>query len=190
MILFLITLLLATLCHEFAHFFVAKMVKCPIEIVSIGFGKILFQFKHNKILYQIRLFLFGGDCQLKGERVYLKSKDAFCNLPYKKKAYILLAGCFTNIIIGMISLLIGNLLNNYCLLYFGLLNIFLGLGNLLPIPCLDGSCLVFIWLVKFMGKKRGYNLFIKINKIALKFWIVTNILCIPWIIYLLIKGII
>jgi len=189
-LLFLISLILCIVCHEFSHFVVAKIVKCPIEIISIGFGKTIFQFKHNNILYKINMFIFGGDCQLKGERVYLKSKNAFCNLPYRKKAFILIAGCLTNIIMGMISLLMGKITNNYYLMYFGFVSIILGLSNLLPIPCLDGSGLIFIWLVKFSGQKKGYNLFIKINKVALKFWIVTNILSVPFIIYWLIKGLI
>ncbi len=183
-----ISFLICILCHEFAHFIVAKKVKCPIEIISIGFGKTIFKFKYKKILYKFNLFLFGGDCQLKGERVYLKAKNAFCNLSFRKKAYILLAGCLTNIIIGGIGLLIAYLLKNNYFLYFGLTNLVLGLSNLIPIPCLDGSGLIFIWLVKFLGQKKGYNLFIKINKIALKFWIVTNVISIPLIIYFLIKS--
>lgn len=182
----IISLLLSTILHELAHLLAAKKVGCKIESISLGFGKTLMQFNYNNIKYKINLFLFGGDCQLKGEKIYSLDKDAFCNLSYRKKVYIGIAGCSVNLLLGIISILLGNYYLNYFSFIFGYLNLFLGIFNLLPIPCLDGSYLVFIWLEKFIGQERGFKLFIKINQVALKIWIVLNLLSIPYVIYYLI----
>ena len=53
--------------HEFGHFIAAKLNGIEVEIFSIGFGKKLFGFKHNKTLYQISVIPFGGYCKLKGD---------------------------------------------------------------------------------------------------------------------------
>jgi len=186
----IVSLLLSTLLHELAHLVIAKKVGCKIESISLGFGKTLIQFNYKNIKCKLNLFLFGGDCQLKGERIYSLDKDAFCNLSYRKKTYIGIAGCSINLLLGVIGLLLGNYYLNYFLFVFGFLNIFLGIFNLIPIPCLDGSYLVFIWLEKILGKERGFNLFININKIALKIWIIFNLLSIPFVIYYIImKGV-
>lgn len=183
-IIFIISLLLSIILHEFAHLFVAKLAGCKIEEISIGFGKTLIQFKHKKIIYRIKLFLLGGDCQLKGERKYIyRDKNAFCNLSYRKKVAISLAGCLCNLFIGGISLSLSLYCFNLFLFIFSIFNLFSGTFNLLPIPCMDGSIPIFIWLEKFIGKKNGYNLFIKINKIALKVWVVFNLLTIPFVVY-------
>lgn len=189
MIIFIASLILIVFLHELAHAIAAILVGGKIEIISLGLlGKPIYKKKINNVIYQITYFPFGGDCQLKGERTYNLDSDAFCNLTYTKKAIITLAGCFINLFIGFICLFIGNYFCNYTLSYFGFINIILGLSNLLPIPCLDGSYLLFIWLEKIYGKERGYKLFIKINKIALNIWIVLNFACILFIAFYMITG--
>lgn len=182
----IIGVIVSIILHELAHLFAAKLVGCKIESISLGFGKTVYSFKYNNIICNLNLLLFGGDCQLKGERIYSDDKDAFCNLPYWKKVIISIAGCLINIILGLIMLVIGFYSFYNFWFYLGGLNILLGIINLIPIPCLDGSYLVFIWLIKLLGQKKGYNLFIKINKIALKFWIIVNLLSIPFA-YILLK---
>lgn len=182
------TFLISIIVHELAHLLVARKVGCKIEEVSIGFGKTLIQITYKGVVYKFKWCLFGGDCQLKGERKYIPNDtDAFCNLPYRKKLYIGIAGCTINLLMGSITLLLGIHYLNYPLFVFGFMNILLGIFNLLPIPCLDGSYLVFIWLEKLLGKEKGFNLFTKINIKALKFWIWINLLTFPFAIYYFIK---
>jgi membrane-associated protease RseP (regulator of RpoE activity) len=179
----IIALLPSLLLHEFAHFFTTIAVGGKVKAISLGFGKVLYQFKYKHILYKIRLIIIGGDCELKGERQYGTEKDDFCNLIYRKKVLISISGCLINILIGLLLWLSSNIY----LEMIGIINLALGICNLIPIPCLDGSIPIFIWAVRFMGQEKGYKLFMKINKIALKIWIVLNILSIPWAVYYITK---
>lgn len=188
MILFIISLFITIIIHEFGHLIIAKLCKCPVERISFGFGKTIFKIKTKQIIYRLALLPIGGDCQLKGERYYCIDEDAFCNLSYRKKVFISLAGCIVNSIIGFISYLIGIKVNNNFLIYLGYLNLIAGISGLIPIPCLDGSMILFVWLQKLLGHKRGYLLFIFINRIALLIWITITVLCIPYLIYLIKIG--
>jgi len=191
-ILFIIAIIISTMLHELAHFVIAKKVGCKVEEVSLGFGKTLIQFKYRKIIYKIKLLLFGGDCQLKGERKYIPvDKDAFCNLSYRKKVYIGIAGCMVNLLLGILCLLLSVIFGRYYLWYFGILNIILGITNLLPIaPCLDGGYLIWIPIYfKIWGSKIGMIKFIKASKISFIIIILINILSLPYLIYLIINKI-
>ena len=180
---FIVTIVISVILHELAHVIVAKAFGCRIEELSFGFGKTLYERKYKQIKYKIKILPFGGDCQLMGERKYSRAKEAFCNLSYRKKVGIGLAGCAVNLILGLIGVLLGIHFMNQSWFIFGFLNIALGCFNLLPIPPLDASYLVFIWLEKLYGKVKGYNRFIKINAIALQIFNIINLLSIPLCIY-------
>lgn len=186
--LFLISLLICILLHELGHLFAAKLVKCKVEVFSIGFGKELFSFNYKGTKYRLALFPLGGYNKLKDELKYSRSKYAFTNLRYRDKLIIVSAGCLINVIIGIITLYLGKQLQNYNLFYFGWLSLVLGISNFLPIPALDGSYPILVWLEKFLGKKKGYLLMNKICKIGFIILMILNIACIPWLIKLIIKG--
>jgi membrane-associated protease RseP (regulator of RpoE activity) len=178
---FLIYLIISIFIHELGHLITAKIVKCKVEVFSIGFGKELFGFNYKGTRYRIALLPLGGYNKLKDELNYSRSKYAFTNLSYRKKVLIILAGSLANIIIGLITLIIGIHYLNYNSYYFGFLNLILGITNLLPIPALDGSYPWLVWLEKFMGKKRGYALMSKICKWGFFILMILNILCIPYL---------
>jgi membrane-associated protease RseP (regulator of RpoE activity) len=183
--LFLISLIICIFLHELAHLVAAKYCKCQVEVFSVGFGPALFKKKLGDTIYQIALLPIGGYNKLKNEPAYSRSKYAFTNLPYNKKLLIILAGCTINIVTGGIALLIGRLFLNYNLFYFGVLSIALGLSNLLPIPALDGSYSILVWLEKFYGKKHGYKLMERIVRVGFIVLMILNLACIPYIVYLL-----
>lgn len=183
MTLFIISFLIAIILHELGHLFIAKLCKCKVDVFSIGFWKpILFKTKIHGTIYQITPWILGGYNALKGELDFNRSKYSFTNKTYSQKLYISLAGCAINILLGIIFLFLCKLHFNYNFYIFGFINLVLGISNLLPIPCLDGSYPLLFLLEFKWGKKKCYSFMKKINSI---FFIIINILNIICIIYLL-----
>lgn len=184
MLLFIFSLLVGIIIHEFAHFIMARSVKCKVSFFSIGFGKPIYQKRIKETIYQIGWLPFGGYVSLMHELDYSRSKYAFSNLPYLKKMRIILAGCFTNIIFGIILMMIGHDFLDANTYYIGFLNLILGLGNLFPLwPCLDGSYVWLVWLEKFYGKKKGYSIMNKLVSVGMTVINILNILCVPWLLW-------
>jgi membrane-associated protease RseP (regulator of RpoE activity) len=177
------------------HLLAAKYVNCKVEVFSVGFGRAIFKFKYRDTIYQLAWLPLGGYNKLKNELEYSRSRYAFTNLAYTDKLMISLAGCYANIIMGMFGYwicfmnIIPSLFWNFSLYTFSVLSLVLGITNLLPIPALDGSYPILVWLEKFYGKKKGYKLMKKINTIGFTILMILNILCIPWFIYIVRKGI-
>lgn len=180
-----ITLIIGTIMHEAAHYLAARLVKCGITIFSIGFGKSICHIVRNKIRYQVCWILLGGYCALKGELTHTKSKDAFINLPYRKKFIIAIAGCAANILIGALCMFIGLVVNSMLMWLFGYFNIILGVTNLVPFfPCLDGGYVVYLPLFfKLFGKRKGLKIFTKWNQISFNILMWGQAIMLPWIIY-------
>jgi membrane-associated protease RseP (regulator of RpoE activity) len=185
-LLFVLSLLISIILHETAHLIAAKAVGCKVEVFSIGFGQPIWKKKIGETLYQFSPILLGGYCRVKGETGTNSDKDAFCNLRYFKKLIMITSGCLINIITGLITYYLGRYLHNYFLYLFGYLSIVLGIGNLLPIPALDGSYPILVWLEKIYGKEKGYELMTNINRIGFIILMALNLACIPWLIYLII----
>lgn len=175
--------------HESAHLIIAKKCGCGVDIFSIGFGKPIYRKEYRGTIYQFSLLLLGGYCKLEGELDgKATSSTAFTNLPYRKKVAITSAGCAINILSGLLSILLGLIIHNFILKYFGILSIALGLTNLLPIPALDGSYPILVWLEKFYGKEKGYAIMQLLCKIGFILITILNVACIPYLIYLLRNG--
>ncbi len=185
---FLISLAIVIVLHELGHLITAKLVKCKVEVFSIGFGKELFSFKYKGTKYRLALFLFGGYNKLEHELDYCRNKYALPNLSYMKKLLVLLAGCIINIITGGIAYGIGEKIMNYNLFYFGLISIALGVSNLLPIPALDGSYPILFLLEKIIPKKYALQLIRFLVTWGFILLMTLNIFCIPYLIKLIMKG--
>jgi membrane-associated protease RseP (regulator of RpoE activity) len=162
---FLVNLYLCILLHELSHFTIAKLVKCKVIELGIGFGKKLFQFKYKNTIYRFNWIPFGGYNKLQNELSYSRSKYAFTNLPYSHKLAIALAGCFTNCLTGVFILLLGHFFDIPLLIFMGFFSLLLGISNLIPFPALDGSYPILVWLEKIYGKKKGYKI---MNKLVTK----------------------
>jgi membrane-associated protease RseP (regulator of RpoE activity) len=177
--------------HEFAHLIVAKKCNCSVLKYSIGFGKpVLFSKKIKDTVYEITPWIVGGYCQLKGELKKTRAKNAFINLPYRKKLAIAVAGVTINMFMGIIAMIIGKYYSIYNLYYFGYISFIMGFTNwFIPIPCLDGGyALWYPILVKIFGKEKGTRIFAKAVQISFAIVMVLNIICIPLLIRLILKG--
>ena len=131
----IIIFLLIIFIHELGHYTIARFFKTTVTDFSIGFGKVLFQFKDRYLTtWKISLIPLGGYVKIKGlESIFNPSKDidkstdSFQNLTLIKKIFILLAGSVFNIIFAWLTL--------FCVLFF------FGIVNFTPIigSVLDNS---------------------------------------------------
>jgi len=190
MLLFLATLTICIICHELSHFLAARLSGCGVEVLSIGFGRPLIKKKFGKTTYQIAPFLLGGYCKLKGELTTTGQSGDFVNLPYRKKFYIAVAGCYCNILMGAIAYWLCVPLQSYSLYYFAVLSFVLGISNLLPIPALDGGYIVYFPLFrKIYGVEKGLRVFRIVTNYSFIILMILNVLCIPFLLLQLMKGI-
>jgi regulator of sigma E protease len=186
---FSIFVIINIILHESGHLLVAKKCGCGVDIFSIGFGKPFYRKEYRETIYQISFLLLGGYCKLRDELTNSSDKTAFSNQSYYKKVLISIAGCLTNIILGIIFCIIGSKLLNFNMFYFGIISLSLGITNLLPLPALDGSYPILVWLEKFYGKEKGYKMMEKICRIGFIILMTINILYLPYLFYLLWKGV-
>lgn len=164
---FILCLIIIIFLHEMGHLISAKLVGCGVDVFSIGFGKPLYRKEIGKTIYQIAPILLGGYCKVEGETIASNSPNAFSNLKYRHKVIMITAGCAVNIITGLIALgLIKLGIYNYPLFLFGYLSVWLGITNLIPFPALDGSYPILVWLEKFKGKEKGYEIMNKIVRVG------------------------
>lgn len=82
--------------HEFGHFLAAKRFGVFVSEFSVGFGPVIFKKNFKKTKFCLRFFLIGG---------FVRFKDLeFKYVSFLKKALIVLAGPFFNLLIGLISI--------------------------------------------------------------------------------------
>lgn len=184
-LLLIFTLIPTIIIHEMGHFLTCQRVKCGTDCVNIGFGKPIFSFYLGNTRYNFTPYLLGGYVKLEGEMEISDSPTAFVNLKYYKKVLIALAGCAVNLILGF-SLIYLRKVIPYSLYYFGFFNVLVGVGNLLPLPGLDGSYPILLLLEKFIPKEKAIPILNKLIKWFVRFFIFLNIVFLPWF---LIKGI-
>lgn len=179
----IISLILIIFFHELAHFLIAKLVGCEVEVFSIGFGPALISKQIGNTVYQLALIPLGGFCKLKGELDLSNTKGSFGACRYRDKLAIVLAGCTINLLMGGMVLLFAPFFDlGGPWLGFSALSIALGITNLLPIPALDGSYPILLWFPKWFGAKRGVALMQQLVKWGFIFINVINVLCIPFLI--------
>jgi membrane-associated protease RseP (regulator of RpoE activity) len=185
LLLFLIPIVLI---HELSHAIAAKWCKCRVEVLSLGFGKVVWEKKYKGTIYRVCWVLLGGYCQLYHELTVSRSKYAFTNLRYSQKVLISLAGIFVNVLTGIISTWLSLYFGNEALYYFGIYSIALGLTNLLPFPALDGSMIFAFLFEKWLGKKKLYPILVSLFSKWFYWLMVFNILSLPYLVYLIYTG--
>ncbi len=109
LIIFLITLSILVLVHEFGHFLMAKKMGVKVEEFGIGLPPRLFGIKKGETLYSVNLLPIGGFVKLFGEEYdELSSKDksklnknrSFVNKKPWQKTLIVLGGVIGNFLLG------------------------------------------------------------------------------------------
>lgn len=130
-IVFILSLALLVVIHEFGHFITAKMFNVYVSEFSIGFGPTLFTKKkeNQETRFSIRAIPLGGYCAIVGESLPEFTEEEYAQLSDKdkelvdlyktvpnerkldgisrwKRAIIMIAGVTLNFILGFILLIV------------------------------------------------------------------------------------
>jgi membrane-associated protease RseP (regulator of RpoE activity) len=184
----LYSLVAIIIIHEGGHFIAAKLCKCHVEIFAVGFGKTIIEKKIGPTIYQLNWILFGGFCKLKDELELSNEQDSFTNKRYWQKTFIAYAGILMNVLTGLPAFLLGQHFHILWLYAFGWYSLAIGLSNALPIPCLDGFYPIIFSFEWLWGKDKTYKFWSVVCKKFFKVILILNILSIPYLVYLIIKG--
>ena len=88
--------------HEGGHFTISKLCKIKVNEFAVGFGKVLWSKQGKETVYSIRMIPLGGYVNLEGEEEHSDDAGSFSKAGFVKKALIITAGAFVNIIFGLI----------------------------------------------------------------------------------------
>ena len=110
----------ALVLHEMGHYFAARMCAVPIKQTGFGWGPKLFGVRFSKVDCQVRLLPVGAYVQM--DTVALQRR------PLLQQLFVLGAGIAVNVVLAVVTW--GSL--------FGVLNLALAVGNLIPLYQLDG----------------------------------------------------
>lgn len=107
----LLTLLLLgvlVFLHEGGHFLVARLNKITVNEFAIGMGPKIVSWvsKKSGIRYSLRVFPIGGFVSMAGEDEESDDENAFCNKNVWRRMSTVLAGPFTNILVGFLGMLV------------------------------------------------------------------------------------
>ena len=92
--------------HELGHFIVAKLSGVRVNEFAIGMGPAIFKKQKGETLYAVRVFPIGGYCAMEGEDEDSDDPAAFTNKPAWKRACVLAAGSFMNLVTCIVLLII------------------------------------------------------------------------------------
>ena len=92
--------------HELGHFIVAKLSGVRVNEFAIGMGPAIFKKQKGETLYAVRVFPIGGYCAMEGEDEDSDDPAAFNNQPAWKRACVLAAGSFMNLVTCVVLLII------------------------------------------------------------------------------------
>ncbi len=102
--------------HEFGHFIVAKACGMKVDEFAVGFGKAILSFRKGETLYSLRILPLGGYNRIYGMEIDEENtseevspddfKRAFNIQPAYKRAMVIFAGSFMNIVLAVILVFI------------------------------------------------------------------------------------
>lgn len=98
--------------HEMGHFLLAKKNGIRVVEFSIGFGPRLFSFEKGETRYSLKLFPFGGACQMLGEDYYgeeevdLDHENSFESKSVWARIAVIFAGPLFNMILAFLLALV------------------------------------------------------------------------------------
>lgn len=107
-LLFFLILALLILSHEFGHFLFAKFSGVKVEEFGFGFPPRLFGVRKGETLYSVNILPLGGFVKIFGEDDTEQAGDrSFAGLPARKRAVIIGAGVFFNVLLAWALFSIG-----------------------------------------------------------------------------------
>ncbi len=92
--------------HELGHFAAAKAFNVKVNEFALGMGPKIISFTKGETAYSLRLLPIGGFVSMEGENDESDEPRSYYMLPKLKKAIILVAGAFMNLVLGLIVLTI------------------------------------------------------------------------------------
>ncbi len=92
--------------HELGHFIAAKLSGVKVNEFALGMGPVLFQRQKGETMYSLRAIPIGGFCAMEGEDEESDDEGAFNKKPAWKKAIILVAGSFMNLLMAIVLMTI------------------------------------------------------------------------------------
>ncbi len=105
-IVFIITLLILVLVHEFGHFIMAVKFKVKVEEFGFGLPPKIISKKIGETILSLNLLPIGGFVRLFGEdevkEAVLKDKRSFASKPVLQRIAIVIAGVIMNFILAVI----------------------------------------------------------------------------------------
>ena len=109
----ILVLSLIIIIHELGHFIIAKASGVKVVEFSLGMGPRLVKFTKGGTMYSLKLFLFGGSCQMLGEDEENSEEGSFNSKSVWKRIAIIAAGPIANFVLAFVGavLLIG--INGY-----------------------------------------------------------------------------
>ena len=98
---------LVVMVHEWGHFIACRLLGIRVEEFSIGFGKLLKQWKDKKeTVFSLRAIPLGGYVKPAGEsyhrEVEIKSEDEFAARPWWARAIMVFAGAGMNYVLAFV----------------------------------------------------------------------------------------
>lgn len=119
------------LIHESGHFCVAKLCKVRVNEFAIGFGPVIFSKQGKVTRYALRLIPLGGFVSMEGEDEQSTKEGSFSEASIIKRIAIIMAGGLVNIIFALFIFWC------LCLVYFGLKDSFMCVGQYLKLAIED-----------------------------------------------------
>ncbi len=94
--------------HELGHFLFARLFHVGVQEFAIGMGpKLLSKVsKKSGIRYSLRLLPIGGYVSMEGEDEESQAPNAFNKKPVWQRLLVVLAGPFTNVLVGFLAMII------------------------------------------------------------------------------------
>ncbi len=106
-LIFIATLSLLVLAHEFGHYWMARKSGTPVEEFGVGFPPKLWSFKRGETEYSINAIPLGGFVRLTGESEQSDDPNAFNKKPKLWRAGILIGGVTMNMLVAYFIFAIG-----------------------------------------------------------------------------------
>ena len=108
---FIVSLVLAIMLHEFGHYATAKAFGMKVERFFLGFGPTLWSFQRGETEYGVKAIPAGGFVKITGhsrfEHVEPEDRErAFYNQPAWQRFIVLASGSFTHFVVAVLLLLV------------------------------------------------------------------------------------
>ncbi|PJE75679.1 RIP metalloprotease RseP [Candidatus Uhrbacteria bacterium CG10_big_fil_rev_8_21_14_0_10_48_11] len=104
---FILTLFLLVLVHEYGHYATARFFKVGVEEFGIGFPPAIARWAKGKTVISLNWIPLGGFVRIKGEDENDRSPDSFSVQPVYKRALIIAAGVIMNALVAVALFSIG-----------------------------------------------------------------------------------